>query len=356
MAKLFNNKLLPVYAGVWLAIAVIHFLIVTTQLGIGEWLATEEALVFNSVFALLGIGLWFLVKFSDYEKLDRQDMILRHVTSSTFTMLIWFGSSYLIMGLVSEHDPEYIRLLNDSMVVRILAGLLLYIIMVTVFYLMINNQNLKERKVREETLQNLLHESELNSLRAQIKPHFLFNSLNSISSLTITNPEKAQEMVINLSEFMRYSLSFSDNRMSTLKQELYHLRLYLEIEKVRFGGRLHVEEKIDDNILDWPLPPMILQPLVENAVKHGVYDTPGQSFVKIEGTQDNGWLEICVTNNYDPALPGVRGTGTGLVNVMKRMHMVYGMTNLAKIHKTENTFEVKLKFPGNEKNERIDHR
>ncbi|MBK6347463.1 MAG: histidine kinase [Bacteroidales bacterium] len=345
-AKLFNNKLLPVYAGVWLAIAVVHYLIVTTQIGVGLLMALSEAFVFSSVFALLGIGLWFLVKFTDLEKLNRQEMILRHITSSTVTMVIWFGSSYLILGLVSDHDKDYMAMLNDTMVVRILAGLLLYIIMLSVFYLLVNNQNLKDRKAREEALQNLLHESELNSLRAQIKPHFLFNSLNSISSLTVTNPEKAQEMVINLSEFMRYSLSFSDNKMSTLKQELYHLRLYLEIEKVRFGGRLRVEELMEQGILEWPLPPMILQPLVENAVKHGVYDTPGQSFIRITGRVTEGWLEISVTNNFDPELPGKKGTGTGLANVMKRMQMVYGMTNLARITKTDNTFEVKLKFPG----------
>ncbi len=347
--KLYKNKLLPVYAGAWLAIAVIHYIIVTSQLGVDDIMALTEALIFSSVFALLGIGLWFLVKFSDYDKLNRQEMILRHATSSAVTMLLWFAGSYLILGLISGHNTAYMQMLNDTMVVRILAGLLLYIIMVIVFYLLINYQNLKERKAREELLQSLLHESELNSLRAQIKPHFLFNSLNSISSLTITNPEKAQEMVIKLSEFMRYSINFSDTKMSTLKQELYHLRLYLDIEKVRFGGRLNVEDSFAEGILDWPLPPMILQPLVENAVKHGVYDTPGQSFVRISGRQDNGWLEICVTNNFDPVLPGKRGTGTGLANVMKRMQMVYGMTNLAKISKTESTFEVKLKFPGHDK-------
>ena len=348
--KLYKNKLLPVYAGAWLAIAVVHYIIIVTQIGIGDFIAIVEAVVFSTVFALLGIGLWFLVKFSDFEKLNRREMILRHTTGSAVTMLIWFGCSYLLMELITGYDPDYIAMLNDTMVVRILAGLLLYAIMLAVFYLLINNQNLKERKAREEVLQNLLHESELNSLRAQIKPHFLFNSLNSISSLTVTNPEKAQEMVINLSEFMRYSLSFSDNKMSTLKQELYHLRLYLEIEKVRFGGRLAVDESMEDGILDWPLPPMILQPLVENAVKHGVYDTPGQSFVRILGKQSDKWLEITVINNFDPAIPGKRGTGTGLANVMKRMQMVYGMTNLAKISKTENTFEVKLKFPGHDKN------
>ncbi|HPG34414.1 MAG: histidine kinase [Lentimicrobiaceae bacterium] len=355
LAKLFSNKLLPVYAGAWLVIAFVHYTILRFQLHINEVWSVSEALVFNAVFALLGIGLWYLVKFSDYEKLNSQEMILRHVTSGTVTMLILFGSVYLIMGAVSGNDAEYMALFNETMMVKVFAGLMLYIIMITVFYLLINNQNLKERRAREAALQNLLHESELNSLRAQIKPHFLFNSLNSISSLTITNPEKAQEMVINLSEFMRYSLSFSDNKMSSLKQELYHLRLYLDIEKVRFGGRLMITESFEDGILDWPLPPMILQPLVENAVKHGVYDTPGQSFIKIEGSKNNGWLEIVVSNNFDPAMPRKRGTGTGLANVMKRMQMVYGISTLAKISKNENMFEVKLKFPGNDKNKNPDH-
>ena len=343
--KLFKNQLLPVYAAAWLVIAVVHYVVVTTQLGAGNMIAMAEALVFSTVFALLGIGLWFLVKFSDFEKLNRQELTLRHATSSAVTMFIWFGSSYLLMGVISGHDEPYMTALNDTMTVRVLSGLLLYIVMVTVFYLLVNNQNLKERKTREEVLQNLLHESELNSLRAQIKPHFLFNSLNSISSLTITNPEKAQDMVIKLSEFMRYSLSFTNDRMSTLKQELYHLRLYLEIEKVRFGARFIVEENIGEEHLPWLIPPMILQPLVENAVKHGVYDTPGESFVKISATLNQGWLEISVVNNFDSSQPGRRGTGTGLVNVMKRMHMVYGMNNLARITKTENAFEVKLKFP-----------
>lgn len=350
-----NNRLLSAYAVAWAFVAIVHLIVVNTQLGVSLSLAIVEALVFSLVFALLGIGLWFLVKYSDVEKLNRQEMILRHATSSTVTLLLWFGGSYVILGLISNHDADYIQQLNDTMMVRIMAGLLLYIIMIIVFYLLVNYQNLKHRKAREEALQHLLHESELNSLRAQIKPHFLFNSLNSISSLTITNPEKAQEMIINLSEFMRYSLNLTDNKMSTLKQELYHLRLYLDIEKVRFGGRLKIEEKISDTIMEWPIPPMILQPLVENAVKHGVYDTPGESLVRIEGVQTNGWLEITVTNNFDPALPGKRGTGTGLANVMKRMQMVYNMTNLAKIAKNENTFEVKLKFPGNDKNQSIDN-
>lgn len=354
-SKPYNNKLLPVYAIAWLAIAMVHYLIVRIQMDVADAPAIIETLVFNSVFALLGIGLWYVVKASEYDKLNWQEMLLRHATSGTVTLLILFGSTYLIMGLFSDHQPAYMDQLNNTLIVRVLAALLLYIIMVSVFYLLVNYQSLQERKIREETLQDLLHDSELNSLRAQIKPHFLFNSLNSISSLTITDPEKAQEMIIKLSEFMRYSLNFSDTNMSSLQKELYHLRLYLDIEKVRFGGRLLIEEAIDDTVLSWALPSMILQPLVENAVKHGVYDTPGQSVVGIKAHAVNGWLEIVVRNNFDPQFPAKKGTGTGLSNVMKRMHMVYGMANLASISKTDSIFEVKLKFPPNDNLKSTDH-
>ena len=337
------------YISSWLLISVFHFLLVRLQYNLPATIALSEVLIFNISYALLGIGLWFMVKVSDYEKLPAREVMLRLAASSSISLVIWLGIGYYLLKNLPWTTPVYRDFLDETLTARIIAGLLLYIIMVMVFYLIINNENLKQHRNREQLLQNLLHESELNTLRSQIKPHFLFNSLNSISSLTITDPAKAQEMVINLSDFMRYSLNLPDSAMSTLRQELYHLRLYLEIEKVRFGGRLVVEELNDENALDWPLPPMILQPLVENAVKHGVYDTPGKSNVRIECVQDGQWLEVSVFNNYDPELPNRKGSGTGLSNVMKRMSMLYGMTNLVRINKTDQHFEVKLKFPNHVK-------
>jgi len=125
-----------------------------------------------------------------------------------------------------------------------------------------NFRELREKSEREERLRSLLKETELSMLRSQIRPHFLFNSLNSISSLTMTNPARAQEMVIKLSEFMRYSLSLSNAMMSSLEKDLYHAGLYLDIEKVRFGEKLVVEEDIDEKALKWQIPAMILQPVL----------------------------------------------------------------------------------------------
>ena len=349
------SKLLPLYAGAWVLFAVVHFFVVFTQFRIGAGLAIGEALVFNIIPAILGIGLWFLVKFTDFENFSRQELLVRHLSMGAVTLLIWFGTSYFIMGFISDHEGEYMAWIDQTLMMRVIAGFLMYVIMVSVFYLLINNQNLAERKIHEEALQNLLYQSELNALRAQIKPHFLFNALNSISSLTITNPPKAQEMVINLSDFMRYSLSFTGDGFSTFKQELNHVKLYLEIEKVRFGDRLMVEENIDESLLDWALPPMILQPLMENAVKHGMYDISEKSLIRMEAELIGDRLQISISNSYDPAAASRKGTGTGLQNVMKRFTMIYGIRNLVQIDKNEQIFKVQLSIPKNGKTQGTDY-
>ncbi len=341
------SKLLPLYAGAWALFAAVHFFIVYTQISIGVGLAIGEALVFSFIPAILGIGLWFVIKFADFEKFNLQELLVRHVSIGAVTLLIWFGVGYLLMGVISGHDEGYMNWLDQTLTLRIIAGTLIYVIMISVFYLLINNQNLAERKIHEEALQNLLYKSELNALRAQIKPHFLFNALNSISSLTISNPPKAQEMVINLSDFMRYSLSFTGDGFSTLKQELNHVKLYLEIEKVRFGDRLMVEETIDESAYDWTLPPMILQPLMENAVKHGMYDVSEKSLVRLEAIVNGDRLQIGISNSYDPAAISHSGTGTGLQNVMKRFAMIYGIHNLVQVEKDEQSFKIQLSIPKN---------
>ena len=349
------SGLLPFYAGAWVLFAAVHFLILSTQTNLDINLAITESIVFNVLPGILGIGLWFLIKFADYEKYSKLELFLRHLGMGAVILFIWFGAATLLMGVITGNDSLYLDWLSQTMMFRLIAGILLYLIMISVFYLLINNQNLAERKIHEEALKNLLHKSELNALRAQIKPHFLFNALNSISSLTITNPQKAQEMVINLSDFMRYSLSFTGEGFSSLQQELNHVRLYLEIEKVRFGDRLTVEENIDEAAYDWALPPMILQPLVENAVKHGIDDIAENPVISLLAVVAGDRLQLSISNSYDPTATARDGTGTGLQNVVKRFAMIYGIHNLVQVEKSEKVFSVNLSIPQNGKYQRTDY-
>jgi LytS/YehU family sensor histidine kinase len=174
---------------------------------------------------------------------------------------------------------------------------------VLVYYLVIYYLNLQEKTKAEGRLNEMVRESELNLLKSQINPHFLFNSLNSISSLTITNPEQAREMTIKLSDFLRYSVSMGNSRFSTLGKEMEHIRKYLDIEKVRFGTKLQYTFTIDEACLDCEIPVMILQPLYENAVKHGVYESTGEVTVQTTTRSVNGYLEILITNDFEPGAP-----------------------------------------------------
>jgi len=161
----------------------------------------------------------------------------------------------------------------------------------------------------------------------------------------MTNPGKAQEMVIKLSEFMRYSLNLPDTMISTLEKELYHAELYLDIEKVRFGKRLAFEKQIREGALEWDLPVMLLQPLIENAVKYGVYESTDTTRIRLIAGTDDGVLEIRIGNTYDAEAKVKKGTGTGLNNIRARLLNLYGTSSLMKINQTEDYFEVVLRIP-----------
>ena len=228
---------------------------------------------------------------------------------------------------------------------RIGTGVFIYGLIILTYYLFISLTNLSEKNAKEARLESLVKETELKMLRSQINPHFLFNSLNSISSLTVTDPEKARIMVVKLSDFMRYALSRKDEQPVSLQSELDNLRLYLEIEKVRFGDKLTTEENIESNCLDFKLPVMLLQPLYENAVKHGVYESTETVRIITEARIIDGYIEIIIKNNYD-SVPALRkGTGTGLLNVSRRLELYYGKKASIKTTKENNIYTVTLYIP-----------
>jgi LytS/YehU family sensor histidine kinase len=213
------------------------------------------------------------------------------------------------------------------------------------YYLLLFYQNFREKVVKESELKTLIKESELSSLKSQINPHFLFNSLNSISSLTIISPDKAREMIIKLSDFLRYSISHNDEQITSLKEELQNINRYLDIEKIRFGDRLKIVEDIDEQCLDKKLPGLILQPLIENAVKYGIYESIDQAKVEISTSCNEEVLKIKIKNDYDPDFIAKKGEGIGLKNIKNRLSIIYKNDNLMIINKLDNTYEVTIIFP-----------
>lgn len=192
-------------------------------------------------------------------------------------------------------------------------------------------------RLREQavSLEAQLAESRLHALRMQINPHFLFNTLHAVSSLVERDPAGVRRMIARLSDLLRYTLEGSGSQEVTLKEELAFLRGYLEIQRIRFQGRLEVDESIDPEVLDGMVPSMILQPLVENAVKHGVSKVEGCGHIEIRARNENGELVISVHDNGPgvDALPAEPlGTeGVGLRNTRERLETLYGSNNRLRL-------------------------
>ena len=214
-----------------------------------------------------------------------------------------------------------------------------------IYYLIIFLSSYEEKRVKETELKSLVKEAELNLLKYKINPHFLFNSLNSISSLTLSAPEKAHEMILKLSDYLRYSLQSGKDIMQSLADELDNVHLYLDIEKIRFRERIDFIEETDEECMGYKVPGMILQPLFENAIKHGVHESTETVRIKFICKIESPFILIKIRNNYVSANGYLMGTGTGLESVKNRLIIIYNRHDLMEINKKDDIFEVKLKIP-----------
>jgi len=204
-------------------------------------------------------------------------------------------------------------------------------------------QNLQRRADAEK----LSKEAELFKLRQQLAPHFLFNSLNSISALTGSQPEQARKMIQQLSDFLRGNLKKEEQQWVLLSEELQYLQLYLDIEKVRFGHRLTALLDSDEASLSMKLPPMLLQPILENAIKFGLYDTTEPVTITLTARAEKRHVLITVQNPFDPETTRPKkGTGFGLSSVQRRLYLLFARTDLLETRiENTNLFTIIVKIP-----------
>jgi signal transduction histidine kinase len=224
-------------------------------------------------------------------------------------------------------------------------GVVLYGLTALGNYLVIELARARQSERRELEARVMAQDAELRMLRTQIDPHFLFNSLNSISALTSSNPAGARAMTLQLADFFRHSLGLEAHRKVTLEAEVAMALHFLAIEQVRFGDRLAVEQQVQDEAMDCLLPPMILQPLVENAVKHGIGNLTGGGVVRIVAARAGSLLRLVVENDVDEELPGAAGSGIGLANVRQRLAAAYGADAAIHWSRRGNLFRVELTLP-----------
>jgi len=191
----------------------------------------------------------------------------------------------------------------------------------------------------------LARDAELRALRAQINPHFLFNSLNSISALTSIDGARAREMCLLLADFLRLTLGMGEKTAIPFSEELDLLEKFMAIEKVRFGARLRMDEKIDDNAKRCIIPALLLQPLLENAVSHGIAAMADGGMIRLEASVRDGRLSILVENDRDEEAPSRKRSGVGLKNVRSRLEARYGNEATFRAEADDDKFRVTIALP-----------
>jgi hypothetical protein len=228
-----------------------------------------------------------------------------------------------------------------------LAGVLIFLLAVTAHYLLIALVAAREAQVRGVQARVLAREAELRALRAQVDPHFLFNCLNSVSTLTTEDPEAARRMCLLLAGFLRRSLALGQRDLIPLGEELALISDYLAIEAIRFGPRLQVQMDVEERCRDCPVPPLLLQPLVENAVRHGIAQMLEGGTLRIAAGADpsGGGVIVTVDNPRDFEHSGGAGAGVGLENVRSRLRTRHGDRARVEVVPSPATYRVRLLIP-----------
>jgi len=196
-----NRNYILAYIVIWITIFLIQTFIINFFYGVDSLISIGDSAIFNTLFALLGLNLWYVIRFNLKETPKLFDLLFNHLLVAVIAIAVWITVSYFILIYIFPDATSYREFLNESLPWRVITGNFL---LLTFYNVLLCNALLRRfaRKLKVEAeLQTLVNEAELSALKSQINPHFLFNSLNSISSLTITNPDKAQDMVIKLSDF-----------------------------------------------------------------------------------------------------------------------------------------------------------
>ena len=312
-----------------------------TDKGAGSPQALTDALISNILLAVI----CFLISNNMRFYLPRGEKYWYMLVVSLAFAGIWLSLDKLVIWSLYKNDVYY-TIFEASERLRFPAACLLISCMSMFSLLWYTQQEQKEMDARKAEAEQLAKDAELLKLRQQLQPHFLFNSLNSINALIVSQPSKAREMIHQLSDFLRGTLKKDEKQWNALHEEVEYLQLYLEIEKVRFGYRLQTAVNCADDALELKLPSLLLQPVVENAIKFGLYDTTGEVKIVIDAVKEGRYLKVTVQNPYDPETSQpLKGTGFGLSSIQRRLFLLFARQDLLSTQKSNEAFITIIKIP-----------
>ena len=338
---------LAIYLLAWLLIG----LLLAVGLGFGrggDWLTAILFFVpLSLVFALITQSAWYVCRIFPLVRSRAWTVGAAQILAAVFASGIWVAAAggwartLDVVGVGAAGAALY----TSQRPLLFVVGALLFWLVSVFFYLLIAFDASKDAERENVELSLLAREAELRALRAQIDPHFIFNSLHSISSLTATDAAAARRMCLLLADFLRETLRLGGNDQIPLSQELALADRFLAIEQVRLGDRLRITRDTDAGAAGCLVPPLLLQPLVENAVNHGIAQLVDGGTIRMVATLTGSTLTITLENPCDPDRARTRGVGLGLELLRKRLTNQYGATDAVYAQEREGAFRVEVRIP-----------
>ena len=339
---------LAVYLAIWIPLGVLLAALLALQGALGWIDALLAAVPLSIAYGFLCLSAWYVTGGSPVERTGPLRVAASAVVSSFLSSAVWLllarGWIGLIVSITRREDVQ--GSFRTGAPTLFGFGFLLYLLAMAVSYLAAAFTVSRDAERRGLELQVLAREAELRALRAQIDPHFLFNSLQSISALTTANPAAARRMCLLLADFLRDTLALGARVRISMASELALARRFLAIEQVRFGDRLRIDVESSPEADACEVPPLLLQPLVENAVTHGVAHLLEGGTVTIRAEKRPVSLVVAVENPCDADRPAGRGTGLGLRNVRERLQSEYGGDAVLQSGESSGRFVARIELPG----------
>jgi two-component system sensor histidine kinase AlgZ len=317
-------------------------LMAVVLLGVSGSLSWREAVIAGAppavLYGLICRSSLYVCRASPLEEAGTARVFLIQAAAAGVSAWLWVVMVQTSGKMAGEDLRQQLPLLAA-------IGVSYYLLAAAYHYVVIAVRGTQEAERRALEARVLARDSELKALKAQINPHFLFNSLHSISSLAGSEPARARQMSILLGDFLRMTLGMSERSSIGLGEELELIRKYLAIEQIRFGDRLRLEEEIDEQAMGCVVPPLVLQPLVENAVRHGVATMTEGGWMRLKARRNGASVVMALENGFDEEAPSKRGAGVGLQNTRRRLETLHGNRAWLETRRGEGVFRAEVGLP-----------
>jgi sensor histidine kinase YesM len=338
---------LALYLVAWIPLAAMLAYLMAVTGGISKSEAIAISFPLCLLYAFVCLSAWYSCRATPFDRSTISKLLEVHVAAALVASGLWILAAEAFAQLLVETTPFQGLAARLPRTIPLLLGMgvLFYLLSAAFYYVILAVEAAREAEERVLKASVFARDAELRALKAQVNPHFLFNSLNSISALTSSDPPKVREMCILLGDFLRRTLGLGEKPAIPLSEEMPLIRAFLAVEKIRFGPRIKMEEKIDQEAMDILLPPVLLQALVENAVAHGIANLVEGGWIRLDARCKDDSLFIVVENSYDPEAPRRCRNGVGLVNVRQRLQTRYENRATLAVKVDEGRFRVAIKLP-----------